>query len=267
MSVPLKDIIVRARDLLGEQVPNYWNPTILIQLANDALQDMCSDAQNLETLIQFAWPSVPGSTGKMAEEAALPVDLDQIAWCGYFAGQFFQLEQLEQSSVIVANQVQGIPVGFYIRSDTRQTLTQGAGVNTGDVYITNFEPQPYIGQDYFTALGFWPIPQAAYNTTIAGTRFHRWVQNPLDRCGVPRRFIMGPVYYILWHSKLKQEAMDLAAKYEQLYMKVKEDMNHYYIFNKQLKSGPDWGGTMWPSLTRGSSSVIFIDQAPTALNA
>ena len=92
MSVPLRDIVYRVRDLLGEQIPNFWNQSVILQLINEALQDMCSDAQNLETLIQFPWPNVPGSTAQPAEEAALPVNVDQIAWVGYFAGQFFQLQ-------------------------------------------------------------------------------------------------------------------------------------------------------------------------------
>jgi hypothetical protein len=262
VSVNLRDIVYRARDLLGEQTPNFWKNDIVINLANEALQDMCSDAQNLETLIQFPWPFRPKST-LLAEEAALPVSVDQVIWCGYYSGQFFQLQPMEQSAVLVTNRVSGIPVGFYIRTDTRDILTQGGlATNTGDMTIDHKNPNPSIGQDYFTALGFWPIPQQQLNTTIACTRFHKRVENPLDRCAIPRRFILGPIHYILWQSKLKQENMDVAATHQQIYEKVKMEMNHYYTFNKQLTGFPDWGASMWPTLTRGSSSVIFVDQNP-----
>lgn len=267
MSVPLSAIYNRSRDLLGESIPNFWSEEIVIDLINEALQDMCSDSQNLETLIQFPSPTVPGQPDQMAQEAMLPVDLDQILWVGFFSGQFFQLQPLEQSSVLVANKVQGIPIGFYTRTDTQQTLTQGAGTSTGDMFISDFKPNPSIGQDYFTALGLWPIPQDVTDITISATRFHERVEKPLDRCGIPRRFIRGPVHYVLWQCKLKQENMDVAAYHEKKYEEQKRAMNDYYVFCKQMVAPPEWGGTMWPSLTRGSSSVIFVDQSPSSINA
>lgn len=227
---------------------------------------MCSDAQNLETIIQFPWPFRPNST-LLAEEAKLPLSVDQIIWCGYYSGQFFQLEPLEQSSVLVANRVTGIPVGFYVRTDTREILTQGGGSNTGDMTVDHKSANPPIGEDTFDALGFWPIPIQQLNTTLACTRMHKRVTNPLDRCDIRRRFILGPIHYCMWQAKLKQENMDVAATHRAIYDKVKMEMNQYYTFNNQLKSFPDWGSTLWPSLTRGSSSVIFIDQSPTAINA
>jgi hypothetical protein len=272
VSVPLRDIVNRARDLLGEQIPNFWNQNIIIDLINEALQDMCSDSQNLETLIQFPPATVPGNPTQQAQETMLPVNLDQVLWVGFYAGQFFQLQPLEQSSVLVANKVQGIPIGFYTRTDTQQVLTQGGGVTpagetTGDMYISDFRPNPAIGKDYFTALGLWPIPQSVTDITISCTRFHERVEKPLDRCGIPRRFIMGPISYVMANSKLKQENMDVAASWEARYEKVKREMNNYYVFCKQMVSPPEWGGTMWPSLTRGSSSVIFVDQNPSSINA
>lgn len=267
MSVPLRDIVYRARDLLGEQIPNFWKQDIVIELINEALQDMCSDAQNLETLIQFPSPTVPGNTSQMAQETMLPVNLDNILWVGFYSGQFFQLQPLEQSSVLVANKVQGIPIGFYTRTDTQQTLTQGGGTNsTGDMFISDFKPNPAIGKDYFTALGLWPIPQNVTDITISCTRFHERVEKPLDRCGIPRRFIQGPISYVMWQSKLKQENMDVAQYHQAQYEKQKRAMNDYYVMSKQLVAFPDWGMSAWPSLTRGSSSVIFVDQNPSVLS-
>lgn len=265
MSVALRDIVFDIRELLGEQIPNFWNPVTIIADINEALNDVCSYCQNLETIIQFPWPTVPGST-ILAQEAMLPVGLDNIIWCGYFSGQFFQLNPLADDSVLVANRVQGIPVGFYTRTDTQQILTQGGGNNTGDMQITSANPFPGMSSDYFTALGFWPIPNQQLNTTIMATRFHPAVKDPLDRCGIPLRFKQSVVSFVMEKALRKQRAHDEANIYQAKYEKVREQMNNYYITNKQLKGGPEYGGTLWPTLARGSSSVIFIDQSPQAIN-
>ena len=272
MSVPFRDIMFRTRSLLGEQIPNYWSNAELSEFINEGLQDMCSDSQNLETLIQFTPQTVAGNPGQFAQENMLPVNLDQVLWVGFYAGQFFQLKPLEQSSVLVANKVQGIPIGFYTRTDTQQQLTQGggatgAGMTTGDMFISDFKPNPAIGKDYFTALGLWPIPQSITDITISATRFHEWVEKPTDRCGIPRRFITGPAFYAMWNCKLKQENMDVAQYYQAQYDKIKRQMNDYYVFCKQMVAPPEWGGSAWPTLTRGSSSVIFVDQNPGLMNA
>ena len=120
--------------------------------------------------------TVAGNPSQFAQENMLPVTLDQVLWVGFYAGQFFQLQPLEQSSVLVANKVQGIPIGFYTRTDTQQILTQGggptaSGQTTGDMFITDFKPNPALGKDYFTALGLWPIPQSITDITISAPDF------------------------------------------------------------------------------------------------
>ena len=84
MSVPLRDIVNRTRDLLGEQIPNFWNQNVLIDVINEGLQDMCSDSQNLETLIQFTPQGVAGNPLNLAQESKLPVNVDQILWVGFY---------------------------------------------------------------------------------------------------------------------------------------------------------------------------------------
>jgi hypothetical protein len=261
VSIALRDVVFDIRELLGEQVPNYWNPNTIIADINEALQDICSYCQNLETIIQFPWPFEPGTT-TLSQEAKLPVHVDNIIWCGYYSGQFFQLSPLADDSVLVANRVQGIPIGFYTRTDTKQILTQGGGNNTGDMFVVQTQPNPSNSQDYFTALGFWPIPQQQLNTTLMCTRFHEYVSKPLDRCGVPIRFKQAITNFVMWKAKRKQQAYDEAADYRNTYKEIREEMNFYYINNKQLKGGPEYGGQLWPTLARGSSSVIFIDQNP-----
>lgn len=265
MSVPLRYIVSEVRDLLGEAKPNFWNTKQIIEYVNDGLQDICSYVQNLETIIQFPWPTERGST-LISQEANLPLNVDQIIWCGYFSGQFFQLNPLNDDSVLVANRVSGIPIGFYTRTDTLQLLTQGGGDNTGNMFVVQTEPNDLAGQEAFTALGLWPIPQQNLPFTLMCTRFHPIVKNPTDPCCIPRRFKDALIGYVMWKCKRKQQAYDEANDYYGTYEKKREEMNYYFISNKQLKGGPNYGGTMWPTLTRGSSSVIFVDQNPGILN-
>jgi len=279
VSVPtLADIRTEVRMLLAEPQPVYWNDSDLNYSINKACQDMCSTAQSLETLIQFPWPTP-------YQEAVLPVDMDQIIWMGYYSGQFFQLEAFNSEDMIkVANMVQGIPIGFYTRTQTQVQGNQGAGQTTGDIAVKNFDtpntnitPNPQaLGQfisnvptssnpqivTYSTMLGLWPIPQQNYDVTIACTRNHPQLVNDADVLAIPPRFTDGPVHYTVWKAKLKQQAYDEATYYKGLYDADVKRMNDYYIAHKQLKTMPDYGGTAWPTLARGSSSVIFLDQSP-----
>lgn len=239
---------------------------------------MCSEAQNLETVIQFNWPFP-------AQEAFLPVDLDQILWVGYYSGQFFQLEAFNSEDMIkVANKVSGIPIGFYTRTQAQVQANQGGGATTGDVQVVNFDPNntntnlsvnqlnQFIGiaptaqnpqnTNYGTGIGLWPIPQQNLDTTVACTRYHPPLVNDSDLIGIPTRFIDGVVHYTMWKAKLKQQAYDEATYYRNMYDSDVKKMADYYVSHKQLKTFPDYGGSMWPTLCRGSSSVIFVDQSP-----
>lgn len=271
--------------LLGEPSPVYWNDSDLNYSINKGAQDMCSYAQSLETLIQFNWPYQPNSNAILSQEAILPVDLDQIIWVGYYSGQFFQLEAFNSEDMIkVANKVSGIPIGFYTRTQSQVTGTQGGGLTTGDVQVSNFNkdntvtnPNPGVtGQfisnvptvatpqttTYSTMMGLWPIPLQNLDVTIACTRNHPQLVNDTDLVAVPPRYTDGLVHYTIWKAKLKQQAYDEASIYSQLYLKNRQEMTEYYISHKQLKTMPDYGGTAWPTLARGSSSVIFVDQSP-----
>lgn len=272
--------------LLAEPTANYWNDVDLNYSINKACQDMCSTAQSLETLIQFNWPyTTGGAAGVLSQEAVLPVDLDQIIWVGYYSGQFFQLEPFNSEDMIkVANRVSGIPIGFYTRTQAQVQGTQGGGNTTGDVQISNLNatntvtsPDPSkLGQfisnvptastpqttTYSTMLGLWPIPQQALDVTVACTRNHPQLVNDTDLLAIPPRFTDGPVHYTMWKAKLKQQAYEEASVYKDLYLAHRKEMDDYYISHKQLKSFPDWGGTAWPTLARGSSSIIFVDQSP-----
>ena len=288
ISPALGDILTEVRMLLGEPAPNYWNDSDLIYSINKGCQDMCSHAQSLETLIQFPWPTTSGVGSLLGQEAVLPVDIDQIIWVGYYSGQFFQLEAFNSEDMIrVANKVSGIPIGFYTRTQAQMVSTQGGGANTGDISINNLDTQNTVvnvnpsalGQfistpptpsapqitTYSTVMGLWPIPQQQLDTTIACTRNHPQLVSNNDLLAVPPRFTDGPVHYTLWKAKLKQQAYEEADKYRQMYLGNRTEMTDYYISHKQLKSFPDWGGTAWPTLARGSSSVIFVDQSPSVI--
>ena len=287
-SPTLADVRTEVRMLLGEPVANFWNDTDLNYSINKAAQDMCSEAQNLETMIQFNWPYQSGGTSLLSQEAVLPVDLDQIMWVGYFSGQFFQLEAFNSEDMIkVANKVSGIPIGFYTRTQAQVTNTQGGGTTTGDLALTNLDaantntsPDPtalgqFIGNiptatnpqttTYSTMLGLWPIPLQNLDVTIACTRNHPQLVNDTDLVAVPPRYTDGLVNYAMWKAKLKQEAYDTAQIYKGMYDANRKEMADYYVSHKQLKTFPDYGGTAWPTLARGSSSVIFVDQSPGVL--
>jgi hypothetical protein len=88
------------------------------------------------------------------------------------------------------------------------------------------------------------------------------MNTPLSPCAVPARFSKGWVAYAIARCKEKESALDEAAYYDKIYEKAKEDMRLYGITMKQLKTPPTYGGEAWPSLARGSSSIIFIDQSP-----
>lgn len=284
-SPTLLDIRSEVRMLLAEPAPVYWNDSDLNYSINKGAQDMCSFAQSLETVIQFLWPSVNGGNAVLSQEAVLPVDVDQIIWVGYYSGQFFQLEPFNSEDMVkVANKVSGIPIGFYTRTQAQVLSTQGGGNTTGDVQLTNLDPNntnlnpnPAVaGQfiqnnissgnpqqtTYSTMMGLWPIPQQNLDVTVACTRNHPELKNDTDLIAIPPRYTDGPVHYCMWKAKLKQQAYDEANTYMQMYLKNRQEMADYYISHKQLKAFPDYGGSMWPTLARGSSSVIFIDQSP-----
>lgn len=284
-SPTLADIRTEVRMLLAEPQPVYWNDSDLNYSINKGAQDMCSEAQSLETLIQFPWPFQPNSVGILSQEAMLPVDVDQIIWAGYYSGQFFQLNAFNSEDMIkVANKVSGIPIGFYTRTQAQVTNTQGGANVTGDLTLTNLDPNntninpdpSLAGQfiqknpsstnpqttTYSTVMGLWPIPQQNLPVTIACTRNHPQLINDTDLIAVPPRFTDGVVHYTMWKAKMKQQAFDEAKEHYAIYKVQRQEMADYYVSHKQLKDFPDYGGSIWPTLARGSSSVIFIDQSP-----
>lgn len=267
MSLTLRDIVYQVRVKLGELIPNFWSDADIIYDVNCGLKDMCSAAQNLETAVQFTWPNQPGTTTPM-QESPLQPNVDQIIGVGIYSGQFFQLNALDASDVQIANKVQGIPIGFYTRTDTKILTPQGnVNTNTGDIQLVPLVPANPQGQDYTTVLGMWPVPLTNYDTTVWYTQTHPFVTKPLDSVAVPDRFQQFIVAYAVARSKEKESALDEAKYYDLKYEQGKQAMVDYYISHKQLRTFPQYGGTTWPSLARGSSSIIFIDQSPTAINA
>lgn len=267
MALTLRDVVYQVRVKLGELIPNFWNDEDIIYDVNYGLKDMCSAAQNLETAVQFLWPYQPGTTTPM-QEAPLRSNVDQIIGVGIYSGQFFQLNALDASDVQIANKVQGIPTGFYTRTDTTILTPQGnVNTNTGDIQLIDLKPNMPQGQDFVTVLGMWPVPLSNVDTTVWYTQTHPFVSKPLDGIAIPDRFHRAIVAYAVARSKEKESALDEAAYYDKMYEQGKQAMVDYYISHKQLRTFPQYGGTQWPSLARGSSSIIFIDQSPTAFNA
>jgi hypothetical protein len=258
----LIDGVYGVRTKLGEQNPNYWSTEDIIYDLNWGLKEMCSAAQNLETAIQFPWPNVAGTTNPI-QEAPLRPWVDQILSVAIYAGQLFQLQYMEATDVQVATRVGNIPLGFYTRTDTREEVPQGAGATTGDLSVI---PIPGQATDFQTVLGLWPVPSSNYDTTVTCTKFHPWVTNPTTPLGIPDQFMQGLIAYGVARAKEKESAFDESAYYDKIYQMYKQKMIDYYINHKQLRTFPQYGGTSWPSLARGSSSIIFVDQNPALFN-
>lgn len=270
MGLTLRDGVYRTRVALGEQIPNFWNDSDIIYDLNEAAQDMCSEAQYLEVPVQFLWPNVPGTAPGVSnpvQEAALQPWVDQILRVAIYSGQLFELQAVDASDVQVASKVGNIPLLFYTRTGSQYLSPQGAGNNTGDISVFPVQPQLTTQAEPTTVLGLWPVPSANYDTTIWCTRFHPWMDSPQDICSVPRRYAKAWYSYAIARAKEKESALDEAAYYQAIYEKGKVDFVQYCISHKQLKTPPSYGGTAWPSLARGSSSIIFIDQNPGLINA
>jgi hypothetical protein len=269
MGLTLADGVHQTRVKLGELIPNFWNDEDIVYDLNYAAQDMCSEAQYLEQPVQFLWPNVPGTpagTVNPIQEAALQPWVDQVLRVSIYSGQAFELQAVDAADVQVATKVGNIPLLFYTRTGSTLLSPQGAGNNSGDFSIFPVEPQLANTPEFSTILGLWPVPSSNYDTTIWVTRFHPQMTNPLDICAVPARYSQNWIAYAVARAKEKESAIDEAAYYQGIYEKGKKDFNLYCTMHKQLKTPPSYGGTAWPSLARGSSSIIFIDQNPGALN-
>jgi hypothetical protein len=265
MGLTLRDGVYQTRVKLGELIPNFWNDEDIIYDLNYAAQDMCSEAQCLEVPVQFLWPNAPGTTVPM-EEAALQPWVDQILSVAIYSGQLFQLQAVDAADVQIANKVGNIPLLFYTKTSTLSMSPQGAGTSTGDITIIPVSPSLPNATEPTTVLGLWPIPSQNYDTTIWCTRFHPWMDNPQSICALPARYSRGWIAYAVARAKEKESAIDEATYYQQIYDQHKVAFTQYCISRKQLKTPPSYGGTAWPSLARGSSSIIFIDQSPQNLS-
>ena len=260
MGLTLRDGVYHARTLLGEHIPEYWYTQDVINHLNWAAQDMCSEAQCLETLFQTTYPSG-------TEEVALPTWVDEILGVAVFSGQLFQLSAIDDwSDVQVANRVSGIPVSFYTKMGTTMMSPQGTPANiTGDITPVVILAAPEQA-DFRTVLGLWPIPSSSMSTTVWCTRFHRYMQNPQDPVMVPSRFADGWSAYAIARGKEKESMLDEAQYYDGKYQAAKMAMRDYFIGRKQSKTAPSYGGSSMPLFARGSSSVVFLDQQPGLYN-
>jgi hypothetical protein len=253
--------MVRRR--LGELIPNFWQDYDIIDDVNQAVRDMYSASQTLETVVQIAWPN--GTSGVPIQEQPLPVYMDTVAGVSCYSGQLFTLERVEPKDVQVATKVSGIPTSFYTKNATKIMSPQGAGSNTGDISLIPLNnPQ---GQDFVTVLGIWPVVLSNSNVTIWGTRYHPYLTDPQDTFALDASFAMGPAAYALSFAREKQGLMSEAARQMQVYQQVKQDFLNREIVRSLANGYPGYGQTAWPTLARGSSSVIFLDQNPQAINA
>ena len=260
MALTLRDGVYNARTLLGEQIPNYWYTNDLIYHLNWAAQDMCSEAQCLETVFQTNYPA-------NQQEVALPTWIDKITGVAVYSGQLFQLQALDDyTDVQIANRVGNIPQSFYTKIGTPIMSPQGTPKNpTGNIVPVPILAPPNA-DDYTTVLGLWPFPGATMPVTIWCTRYHPWVITPEAPIQIPARFAMDWIAYAVARGKEKESMLDEANYWQQKYDAGRQRFVDYWIQRKQSKTAPSYGGVAWPTLARGSSSVIFLDQSPTLIN-
>ena len=260
MGLSLRDGVYQARTLLGEQIPNYWYTNDLIYHLNWAAQDLCSEAQCLETLFQTTYP---GGT----EEVALPVWVDKVLGVAVFSGQLFQLQALDDySDAQVASRVGNIPQLFYTKIGVNVMSPQGTPSNpTGNIVAVPVLSRPEA-TDNTTVLGLWPFPGADMPVSIWCTRSHPWVDTPEAPVLIPSRFAMTWIAYAVARGKEKESMLDEAQYWQAKYDAGRQELVNYFIMRKQSKTGPSYGGRAWPTLARGSSSVIFIDSNPGLVN-
>lgn len=256
MGLTLQNGVYMARQMLGEQIPEYWYTNDLIYHLNWAAQDMCGEAQSLETIFQTYYPA-------QTQEVAMPQWVDRILGVAVFSGQLFQLEALDDyADGQFANRFTGIPYNYYSKVGTPYLSPQGIpGGATGDIF-----PVPILqgvtATDDTTVLGLVPQPASTLHTSIWCTRFHPFCTKPQDVIHVPARYADGWYSYAIARGKEKESMLDEAIYYQAKYDKAKEDLVNQAVRRRLTKSGPTYGGATWPMFTRGSSSIIFIDQNP-----
>jgi hypothetical protein len=99
------------------------------------------------------------------------------------------------------------------------------------------------------------------------TIYHPWVVAPLAPLGVPPNRLPGIIKYVCAKAWEKLGADDKAASCMADYNDMKQAFANYMIVQKQIRTPASYGGDGdRPSLQRGSSSVIFVDQSPGLFN-
>jgi hypothetical protein len=258
MSVTLRDIIFPIRSKIGELIPNYWYQGTLIEDVNRIVQELCSEAQCLETAVQINW-------AQGEQEYPLPLQLENILNVGVYQGQFFELDEMDDAShVKQAGRTLGIPAAFYTSTQTTVLSPQGtAGNPTGNIVLVELSNPPEQ-TEACTVIGLWPIPSQAIPVTIWATRFHKFVKDPQNLLQIPRRFAQTVIDGALVHAYEHAEMTDMAQYYQGKYDKGKQEFVNYWINRRQLKGFPSYGANLAPSFTRGA--IIVVDQNPGLYN-
>jgi hypothetical protein len=221
---------------------------------------MCSEAQNLEAFFPTTYPA-------LTQEVAMPPWVDKILGVAVFSGQLFQLQAVDDyADVQIANRVGGIPMCFYTKIGALTLSPQGTPANqTGDIVPVPILHPP-AATDAATVLGLWPVPSQNMPTQIWCSRMHPFQTKPLDPIYIPARFADAWLSYAVARGKEKESMLDEAQYYQAKYEKGRQAMTDYFVMRKQLKTMPTYGGSNFPMMARGSSSVIFVDQSPSLIN-
>lgn len=252
MPLTLRDGVYHVRTAIGELQQARWSDAQIIYDLNTAAQEMCSVA-NLVTGFSNVQYSIE------AQEAALPVEVDQIKAVKYYSGQLFDLVPSDFQTLQTGSFTGSIPLYYYIKTATQVLTPQ---VDSGDIEETDLNPANPQGLDFKTVIGIWPIPQTAGQIHCWYAAYHPVMSKPLDPCAVPRRFIQPWAAYAISRCWRIAQNVDMANDYTALYEKGKEDMRIWAMTHNQVSRPAKYGMQDAPWRQSASSSVILVDQTP-----
>jgi hypothetical protein len=252
MPVTLRDGVYQVRTAIGELQPKRWSDAQIIYDLNTAAQEMCAEANFLT-----GFSNIPLAAG--IQEGPLPVELDQIKSCKFFAGQLYDLAPNDWGTLQTGAFTGSIPLWFYTKTGSQQLTPQTIGSDITEIDLNPLNPQ---GADYYTILGVWPIPQVAGQIHVWYSYFHKVMSTPLSPCAIPRKFLKGWAAYAIARCWQIMNAYNQAAYYEQIYQTQKEEFRIWASTHNQLVRPGRYGALEEPWRQSASSSVILVDQTP-----
>lgn len=245
----------------------YFNPTSTATTSNQPIAPLNSYTYSNTPLTTFyILGSVASGTYKVSastgiQEAALPIEIDEVKACKFFSGQLFDLEFHDWKQLQTGASSGGIPIYYYIKTETRELTPQST--DTSDIIEVGLGPNMPLGDVFRTVLGVWPIPATPTDVHVWYSYFHPWMTDPTDPCSIPSRFLEGWAAYGIAACLEIEKAIPEADRYRAKFEAAKEEYRIYASKQKQGDKPARYGTTGEPWRRSASSSVIFLDPYPT----